>query len=258
MLRDRAWSTVRLAVILTVVIVPSAYSQTDPPLDGRVISESGQPIEGVSVTGSRSKTCCPFKSDSTYTDATGAFHLEHPGGVVHFFDKAHEPQILIVKPEVAKVEITLASPSNDLVMPNCTKPDRSQREIGWGKYGLHFFVPRKGMNVSGGKSDADYTVFFVRSRTSPVQLQLWFGAYAMGLDPEDEVLINSATFSQKRILNAEGELVGTDSRGQLQDGLTWRQTAAGFQGAKYRAARRDDAELFDRIIGSVCWMPYRE
>jgi hypothetical protein len=258
MLRDRAWSSVRLAVILTVVIVPSAYSQTDPPLDGRVISESGQPIEGVSVTGSRSKTCCPFKSDSTYTDATGAFHLEHPGAVVHFFSKDFEPQSFVVKPQVARIEITLASPGDDLVVPNCAKPDRSQRQIGWGKYGLHFFVPRKGVKISGGKPDADYTVFFIRPKTSQAQLQLWFGAYAIGLDPDDKVLTDSATFSQKRILNAKGELMGTDSRGQLHDGQTWRQTAAGFQGAKYQTAGKEDAEAFDRIIGSVCWIPYRE
>ena len=242
-----------LAVAL--LCAPATLAQNDSAFDGVVTTESGQPIAEVSVTGSRSKIF-PFKSESTTTKEDGSFHLDHPGSVVHFFHGDYEPRSLLVGARETSVRIMLARPSDDLVMPDCAKPPPDQRRIGWGSSGLQFSVPRRGVKISGGKPDVDYNVYVVRLKDSGSHLELWFGPYAMNLDPDDAQLVNSSRFSQRRVVHADGGFEGVDSRGQLRDGQLWRQTSVVAEGAKYQVARQQDAEVFDQIINSLCWVPY--
>lgn len=256
---DRTWCELRGAIVLVVLLAPLAYAQSDAPIDGTVFSADSQPVAGVSVTGSESKMCCPFKREHVKTDEKGGFHLEHPGAVLHLFHKDYEPQSVVVQPGAANLKIRLASPSNELVAVDCPKLRRTQTEIGWGKHGLRFSVSRKGMKISGGKPDVDYVLYLIRPDNSQAQLELWFGANAIGLDPADQQFLNSTTFSQRTILTAKGELLGVDTRGELKDGQIWRQAAVLAQGgAKYQTSRKEEGDAFDTIINSMCWIPWRE
>lgn len=207
MLLHRKWFVVA-TIIFGWLLGSVALSQTDSAINGTVMSESGQPIPGTSVRGSLSKICYPFTSESTTTDANGAFRLEHAGVVVHFLHKDYEPHSFVVQPGVTNVEIRLATPSNDIIVPTCFKPQRNQKQIGWGKYGLRFSVPRKGMKISGGKPDVDYVRYLIRADKGAGQLELWFGPYAMSFDPRDDQFLGSSRFSQKRIVSSEGSLFG--------------------------------------------------
>jgi hypothetical protein len=256
---NRTWCKFPRAIILAVLLAPLAFPQSDAPLDGTVISPDSQPIAGVSVSGSESKICCPFKREHAKTDERGAFHLEHPGAVLHFFHKDYEPQSVMVQPGAANLKIRLAPLGNELVAADCSKQTRAQREIGWGKYGMRFSVARRGVQISGGKPDADYVLYLIRPDNSQAELELWFGANAMGLDPADQQFLNSTSFFQRNIRTAKGELLGVDTRGELKDGEIWRHAAVVTQGgAKYQTSRKDEAETFDTIINSMCWIPWRE
>jgi hypothetical protein len=57
---------------------------------GKVVSESGKPIEGVEVYGTKWK-CCPATVKSMTTKADGTFSLTEPGAVLHFRRSGLEP-----------------------------------------------------------------------------------------------------------------------------------------------------------------------
>lgn len=242
--------------LFLVAIVSIANAQTDTRIEGIVLSEGDKPILGVSVSGSKSTTCCPIERENTSTDQNGTFHLEHPGAVLHVFAQGYEPQSIVVQPGTRNLTIRLAPMANDMVAPDCSRTFRKRRRIGWGKYGLSFAVPRKGLNISGGKPDVDYVTYLIQPGNSQAKLELWFGAYAIGLEPSDEQFVNSASFSQRHILSSKGELLGVDSRGQLRDGQIWRHAVVVAQGgAEYQTSNQEDAAELDGIINAMCWIP---
>ena len=46
-------------------------------------------------------------------------------------------------------------------IPACVDAAKGQRLIGWGKYGLFFAVPKRGVKILGGKPDVDYVKFVI-------------------------------------------------------------------------------------------------
>jgi hypothetical protein len=244
--------------LLALLFLPIlAVSQIETPLKGRVVTNAGQPLPAVTVYGSRSKKCCPFKSESTTTNENGEYHLEHPGAVIHFVRQGFQPVTVVVPQGKSAVDITLGTSKSPLVIRACEKPQPGKRRIGWGKSGLQFDVPEDGTEIVGGKPDVDYVRYGVRRRGAKAYLQLWFGPDAMSRDPDDSEFINSTTFQQRNVVRPDGAEAGLDSSGRSGDGSSWRQTAVAFEGgAIYKAAVPDDSDFFDRIINSLCEVPY--
>ena len=80
----------------------------------------------------------------------------------------------------------------------------------------------------------------------------------MSMDPDDSEFINSAVFQQRNVVGPGGADAGLDSSGRFSDGTHWRQTAVASEGgAIYKGANLDDSEFFDRIINSLCEVPYQ-
>lgn len=256
--RFRAVCSMRwLVVTIGLMLLPSILGQTESPISGTVTTKDGQPIAGVIVYGSMAKTCCPFKREQTITDKEGQFHLEHPGAVIHFSKDDLQPQAFVVGPGTSGVHITLEPSIGSLVVPVCGKSGPAQKQIGWGKYGLRFNVPERAVKILGGKPDADYLRYAIKPKTGEAYLELWFGPYAMGTDPDDDQLINSVNFAQRNVVASSGGVVGMDSRGHLRGGEIWRQTAVlGQGGSRYRNALPEEARLFDEIVNSICTVPY--
>lgn len=138
----------------------------------------------------------------------------------------------------------------------CTKPAKHDRRIGWGKYGLHYDVPKSGVKILGGKPDVDYVKYVIRPKASKGWLTLWFGPYAMSSKPSEDLITGSSELSQRNVLAQNGALAGLDTSGVLKNGEHWRQTAFGGSGSLYQASRRSDKTLFDRIVNSMCEVPY--
>jgi hypothetical protein len=232
-------------------------AQTSSPISGTVLTKDGQPIEGVTVHGSN-MTCCPAEFENTTTDKDGRFHLEHPGAIIHLEKENLEPLALVVAPGTSEVRATMEPADGDVALPTCGAFGPRQKRIGWGNYGLQFEVPERNVKISGGEPDVDYVVYVVKAKGSSAHLELWFGPYAMDLDPEDELFIKSVNFTQRNLTNSRG-VIGRDSSGHLRSGGSWRQIAVvGEGGARYRDASPEEAVLFDQVINSICQIPYPE
>lgn len=248
----------RLALLLSfgIAAVPPFLAQTESPVKGIVVTADGKPLGGVVVYGSVWKRCCPYQQDKTVTNDKGEFRLEHPGSVIHLSKERLQPLAFIVSPKVSAVRIVMSPSNNDLVVPKCTSPPLGQKQIGWGKYGLHFAVPEKDVEIRGGEPDVDYVRYVIKPAAGKSYLELWFGSMAISTEPDDKLFVESADFSQRNLTSFDGRVIGKDSRGHLQNGASWRQTAASGSGAIYGDASAEEAHLFDQIINSICTTSY--
>lgn len=249
--------SILLLIVAVGMTVPCLSGQTEMPINGRIVAKDGRAIAGVTVYGSLSKTCCPFKRERTTTDDTGRFHLEAPGAVIHFAKDNLRPASFVISPNNSEVVITMEPASESLLLPVCRNPGSGQQRIGWGKYGLQYVVASREAKIFGGKPDVDYVRYVVRPKKDKVYLELWFGIYAMDIDPDDDLVVKSIKFSQRYVVDSEGRVVGLDSSGELADGTIWRQTSVlGNGGARYHHVDQKNAEFFNQTVNSACEVPY--
>lgn len=241
-----------LSAVMTLASI--AGGQTEKSVRGIVLAEDGQPIPGVSVHGS--KRYWPYKQDKGTTDKKGEFYLENAGTVVHFSKSGLQPLTFVLKPGATQVRIVMKPAANDLTFRACAQPDSTQKLVGWGKYGLHFAVPKDGVQIFGGSPDVDYVRYVVKPDKSDSYLELWFGPYSISTEPDEEQFRDSVDFSQRNLVSAKGNVVGMDSWGWVSKGLKWRHAGAFGSGAIYRDADKEFAILFDKIIESICWTDF--
>lgn len=142
------------------------------------------------------------------------------------------------------------------MLPICSVPGADVRRIGWGEFGPQFDVPISEFEILGGEPDMDYLRYVVKRKTSDEYFELWFGPYAFNPDPDKELLEDSVSKKQRRIVNADAKEIGKDSSGKLQTGQVWRHfflAIRGLEGARYKSSA-ESAALFDRIIDSACYV----
>jgi hypothetical protein len=248
----------RLCVVLLVtpMLVNLVLGQSKQSMKGLVVTKDGKPIAGVLVYGSVWKRCCPYQQDKVTTDGKGEFLLEHPGSVVHFTKANLQPLAFVVKPGTTQIRIIMTLAENALAVPTCVQPESNQKQLGWGKYGLHFTVPKDGVKILGGEPDVDYVRYVIKPNKGESYLDLWFGPYSISTEPDDQQFVESVDFSQRSLASVKGGIIGMDSWGRLSSGLSWRHTAAFGSGAVYRSADKESAALFDQIINSICTVDY--
>lgn len=240
-------------VLLTLVIPPSLCAQRDTPIDGIVTNNNAEPVADVIV---RSRTtCCPQKFDEDKSGKDGRFHLEHPGKVLRFYKEGIQPKTLVVTAPPHEIRVAVEPQTDSMIVAKCGQVPRGHTRISWGKNGIHFDVPEQGVKILGGTPDVDYVKYVIKPRHSKGYLQLWFGPYAMNSEPDDDEFLSSSTFTERYVVNSNGEIIGQDSRGQATARGSWRRTAIVLEGAVYRDASPRDAALFDQIIDSVCDIP---
>lgn len=243
-------------LLILLAVVSSALAQTELPIRGVVVSKDSQPLAGVTVAGSIWKQCCPYQRDIVSTNEKGEFLLPHSGAVIHFLKERMRPLTLVVQPGTTPLHIVLTPTENDLPVPPCSQPQPRHKLIGSGKYGLHFSVPKNEVKILDGKADTDYVRYVIKPKNGDSFLALWFGPYAIPSEPEDEQFINSSSFSQRNLVAVNGGGLGADTWGQSKNGLSWRHTGTMGSGAVYQDATKEEAQLFDQIINSICTVPY--
>lgn len=251
LLRPRQAMTLSVALALA----SSLFGQAEQSVKGIVVTKDDQPVSGVSVHGSIWKQCCPHQQDKATTNEKGEFFLEHGGTVIHFSKADLQPLAFVVKPGTSQVRVVMSPVENEFAVPACVQPDSAHKLVGWGKYGLHFAVPKAGVQIMGGKPDIDYVRYVIKPEKNDSYLNLWFGPYSISTEPDDERFVESIDFSQRNLATNKG-VVGMDSWGRAHSGLNWRQTAAFGSGAVYRDVDKESAALFDKIIDSICWTDY--
>jgi hypothetical protein len=244
-------------IAIIFVFASSLIGQNELPIRGTVVTENGQPIAGVAIYGSPSKNCCPYKQDEVTTDKDGKFTLEHAGTVVHFWKEGLQPRTLVIRQRATEVRMIMSEPTNVLTVSVCKPPQKGQKRIGWGKYGVQFTLPGHGVNLAGGKPDVDYVRYILKPKNGASYLEFWFGSYAIPSVPDDKLFLDSADFEQRSLAVESEGAVGGDSWGLLKNGRKWRQTTVpGKGGAIYRDAGAEESSLFDQIIDSICTIPY--
>lgn len=228
------------------MLASTTTAQSLAAITGDIVADGGHPIGGVTVIG----------SDLATSNAQGEFRLEHAGTVIHFLKDGLQPETIVVKPGTLRFRVTMHPSTNSLTVPICGRPGRGERQIGWGKYGPRFTVPVHIVTIKGGEPDTDYIKYVIQPKRGKSYLELWFGPNAISSEPDDKQFVNSSDFSQRNITVAGGG-IGMDSLGHLRNGDSWRQTVVlGGGGAVYQQAPPDEASVFDRIINSICTVPY--
>ena|SRR6185437_6714157 len=250
-----------LSMLWTFLAIGLAFAsptlaQTAFPITGTVVTDDGQPVAGVVVQGSVWKSCCPVQQDLVTSDKKGEFRLEHGGTVIHFLKDDLQPETIVVKSGTLNVRVTMHPARNSLSVPICARPERGEKQVGWGKYGPRFTVSVHDATIKGGKPDTDYIKYVIRLKKGKSYLEFWFGPYALPSEPDDEQFVNSSDFAQRNLVIVGGG-TGMDSFGHLRNGSSWRQTVVlGGGGAVYQHALPDEASIFNRIIDSICTVPY--
>jgi hypothetical protein len=232
---------------------------------GKVVSERGEPIEGVEVYGTKMK-CCPATVKSTTTKPDGTFNLIEPGAVLHFRRSGLEPLSLANEKEMPLRVVMKSQQPTAWVIPACGPKEQT-------RFGQTFLFLRPTGEPLAEGHDVDYTRFGVKGRHGGL-LDSWFGPTAASVDASEELYAKSESFSERFVEVAGFGLVGIDARGKFKNGKQWRWVgliyANGSDGKSLAGTRRhwprmgatdmiryqdatvDEASDFDQIIDSVC------
>ena len=126
-------------------------------------------------------------------------------------------------------------------------------------------MPQREARLILGNVDVDYLVHVVTAKHSDERVEFWFGPYAMTSTPDDEQFFESEEFADRTVVmppgfdhGSKGGVVGSDFTGRLPNGHRWRHVAVFGEGVRYQDVTPQNADLFDRIIDSACWIPYPE
>jgi len=126
------------------------------------------------------------------------------------------------------------------------------RRVEGGFQGLTFDIPKKDFEILGGNPDTDYVRWVIKLKSRKSFVSLWFGPYAFNPEPNDALLHDSISITQRTIETPSGERVGKDSFGQLRNGDKWRHFFVAIgDGAEYRASAADSS-LLDKVVNSAC------
>jgi len=260
--RHLTFSLSRFASVAAFAILcsPALLAQRKLTLNGVVTDAEGHPIEGAIVSGGFTKTTTSKPLDHATTGRDGRFQLAHPGEVIRVRKETFQPLTLILNSDSSDITVKLASEHDSLVAAPCRKsPARGSRRIGYGPIGASFDIPKKDVEILGGKWDIDYVAYMVRRKNSKASLEVWFGPYAMSSEPPDDDFLNSVSFEVRYVISSTGEHYGLDSSGTQPDGKRWRRTSIVLTGgALYADAQPEDAALFDRIIDSICLAQHKK
>lgn len=154
---------------------------------------------------------------------------------------------------VSKKPITPGVP----VVSVCKELVPGMRRIG-DRNGLQFDVPVRNFTVHEGWSDAaPFTHGFdLRPQNSESLLDISLGGRRLENAEADPRQVFSTHVEKRTIFNDKGRAIGKDDWGYLKSGERWRKVQfGGGDGAGYGFVNEKDAELFDQIINSACFLP---
>ncbi len=124
-----------------------------------------------------------------------------------------------------------------------------------GDRGFQFDVSTKDFSISEGSSDAAPFVhgFDLVPKQSNAILKIEFGWRPMESITPDPALTFLKRIERRPIFDDKGKPIGEDKWGYLDTGERWRSVRfSGIGTAKYGLVDRQAAEIFDRVINSVC------
>jgi hypothetical protein len=252
----KAWTTRRNEIlvrgvffILSSAMIPSALpsaAATDSFVEGIVVAENGQPLQGISVYGSNGNRA-PFIREIVKTDKDGHFRLEQPVEVVHIRAVAFRPLAVMVQPGVSELRVVLEEEArNNWVVHACSNAQTRNLLIG----NVKFSIPKRARRKEHRAEDAfSYSVYFSK-HSMPVEL----GSAAL-YDPyvhDDRWILKSTYFGERWIKDTSDRILGMDAEGETKDGTRWRRVALRDVTASYEGISAESAKQYDALIDSAC------
>jgi hypothetical protein len=236
----------------TSLLVPLwVPQQSSKAITGAVTTQDGKPLAGVLVYTGVAAPCCRAK-----TDENGGFKIVKDGDVLHFRKPGLELKAIVLHSGDSDIRVTMSPARNDLTLGICPNLRAGELEVGSGFPGVRLRIDQRSDSRADIKSEqgsGGYLTFTITLKDRAASLHVRGGPNSLRLDTADESIIASTDFTERSIVNSDGEIRGIDSRGQLENGHAWRITGVYQLGmAAYSDADEKDAKVFDDVVDSMC------
>jgi len=127
-----------------------------------------------------------------------------------------------------------------------------------GDRGLQFDVSTRDFTITEGTTDTAPILhgFDLVPKGRKANLEIEFGERSMESIAADPALIFMKHIEKRSIFDDKGKPIGEDEWGYRDTGERWRRLRfTGIGTAKYGLVDTREAELFDQIINSACFVP---
>ena len=232
-----------------LLITSVADVESEPPasaaVDGTVVSESGGPIEGVSVIN---KTPTPRPEiHSTTTDAEGRFHFDYPAQVLQFRKDDLRPRTELLDLNASTFLVILHdSKASDWTINDCTAEQRKQKRIGTD---LQFELPSGAKLRKEGKHGPQTDLITYEGDTNGLRID--FDAKAAESEARADWLLG-VSIDERWIKDPAGKILGIDAQGLWANGNRWRHATFKNLAAAEYATAATTATFYNQVIGSAC------
>jgi hypothetical protein len=235
----------RMLVILGLVYygqVPNAvYGQnrviSPKRVVGRVVSETGEPLSGVSV------------GPGTRTDIEGMFVVEYPSGIyrdtIRFSLAGYHPLTKVINEQTTQLNVVLQIGDNTWTPPKCSSSTGS-KTLG---STIKISIPEKTPITHRDDDDYTYDRIFFGPEGNQEEMSFAMGGTWGPPWPSRDQLLSSSSIQER---DMSCSFTGADYQGRDKSGLKWRVTGVFNEVIKYRGVSDNAAEFFDAIINSLC------
>lgn len=235
-----------------LLITSVSNVESDPAasaeVEGAVVSESGEPIAGVTVI-SKTPTPQPQRRTAT-TDSEGHFHFDYPGQVLQFRKDDLRPHSDLLDLSAGSFRVVLHdSKASDWTIQTCTDTQMKQKRIG---SDLLFELPSGAKMRKEGKR-APFT-YYITYANDIAGLKISTDAQSADAEVRADWLLSVST-DERWIKDASGKVMGIDSQGLWANNNRWRHATFHGQAAAQYATTATTATFYNQVIASACVSP---
>ena len=226
--------------------------ESDPPassaVDGQVVSESGDPVAGVTVIN---KTPTPQPQlRAVTTNSEGRFHFAYPAQVLQFRKDDLRPLTELFDLGANEVRVVLHdSKQTDWTIKACTEAQQNQKRIG---SDLTFELPGGAKFRKEGKRPP--FTYYITYAGDTNGLKIAFDPKAGESEPRADWFLTVST-DERWIKNAAGKVIGIDAEGLWANNNRWRYTTFRNQAAAQYATTATTATFYNLVMTSACQSP---
>ena len=209
--------------------------------EGRVITESGSPIQGAGVVLVRKGASEVDLGNFVTTDETGAFHLKRTPDAVFVQKEGYRPQLFRIDSISQRPLVVMQPLSAESMpaMPSCREPGSGERFVSAG-FDQRVIVGTESKIKQTNGVDTGFTEISYDKNTMVI-------SWGMGGIVNHPHISALAATIEMVVRNA-----GSDISGTTADGKRWRWMFGRFAHIEYYDASPEAAELFDRQIAGIC------
>lgn len=234
-----AWLSV--LTLVTALNLSSLLPSGNRGFEGRVITETGSPIQGAGVVLVSKGASEIEVGNFINTDETGTFHLKRIPDAVFVQKKGYLPQLFRIVSTSQNPLVVMHPLSAELMpaMPLCREPGTQERFVSAG-FDHRIIVGSEPKIKQTNRVDTGFTEISYGKNTMTI-------AWGMG---------SIIGYPNINALAHTAELVvrdaGRDISGATAEGKRWRWMLGGSAHIEYYDASPEAAEFFDRQIAGIC------